>query len=260
MQRRPERPVWLMQDAGSCLTQGKIRAGRKKNRLLQSAWFGAGTAPQLYLRMLVALAWLARWKLPGLSAFAGMFHAVATRLSWSEHRSGMFVRAKGRDGEGRAIARAWHLLAEGDTGPSVPAMAIDAVLRKYLCCHRPAAGARAATEEPTLADFERGFAVKNIVTGIREEPDPGQPPRTARQRTFAGRTFRSWQREGRGRSQYLIDERFGPVSVGLALVARQGPNMSCAAGVSAAFPCRCSWRHVAALTNTPRTTGFTSMW
>jgi hypothetical protein len=39
------------------------------------------------------------------------------------------------------------------------------------------------------------------------------------QRSFAGRTFRSVQSEGQGRSACLIDERFGPVSVGLALVS-----------------------------------------
>jgi hypothetical protein len=39
-------------------------------------------------------------------------------------------------------------------------------------------------------------------------------------RTFAGRFFRSIQSEGRGRNRYLIDERFGPVTVGLALVEK----------------------------------------
>ena len=40
------------------------------------------------------------------------------------------------------------------------------------------------------------------------------------QRTFAGRTFRSIQIPGAGRSDLLIEERFGPVTVGLALVVQ----------------------------------------
>lgn len=258
---------------------------------LKSAWFGAGTAPQIYLRLLMMLAWLRRLKLlPDLSPLAGLFHSVANRLTWGERRGGMFVKVSGRDGEGRAVTRSWHLIAEGDTGPSVPAMAIDTIIRKYLAGHQPETGARAATEALSLADFERGFAVKNIVTGIREHPGkddplyhrilgaawdrlPGQvrdlhTVETSRtfsgraqvsrghgfiarligalyrfpaegsdipvhvllerrgdgelwQRNFAGRIFRSLQHEGRGRSEYLIDERFGPVSVGLALVTGQ---------------------------------------
>jgi hypothetical protein len=259
---------------------------------LKSAWFGAGTAPQLYLRMLMALSWTTRLKLlPNLMVFAGLFQAFANRLTWGEPRGGMFVRVRGQDQEGRAVTRSWHLIAEGDTGPSVPAMAIDAIIRKCLDGHRPETGARAATTELALSDFERGFAVKNIVTGIREQYDRDEPlyrrilgsawdglPEQIRdlhtvqtrltfagkarvdrgngliarmigalyrfpdagleipvtvllerhgdgelwQRTFAGRVFRSRQREGTGRSQYLIDERFGPVSVGLALVTEEG--------------------------------------
>lgn len=259
---------------------------------LKSVWFGAGTAPQIYLRFLMALAWLTRLKLlPGLSPLAGLFHSVANRLTWGEPRGGMFVKVSGRDTEGRAVTRSWHLIAEGDTGPSVPAMAIDAIIRKCLLGHRPETGARAATEVLSLADFKRGFAAKNIVTGVREEADGSDPlyrrvlgaawgrlpgqiqdlhsietsrifsgraqvsrghgvialivgglyrfPREGSeipvdvllerrgdgefwQRNFAGRIFRSWQREGRGRSQYLIDERFGPIAVGLALVTGEG--------------------------------------
>jgi len=37
-------------------------------------------------------------------------------------------------------------------------------------------------------------------------------------RTFAGRSFRSFQEEGRGRNAHLVVERFGPVAVGMAAV------------------------------------------
>jgi len=38
------------------------------------------------------------------------------------------------------------------------------------------------------------------------------------ERSFAGRTFRSVQTEGRGRWRHLICERFGPLTVGLACI------------------------------------------
>lgn len=259
---------------------------------LRATWFGAGTAPQFYLRLLVLLARLARYRLfPPLRPFAGLFHAVANRLTWGERRGGMYVRLTGWDGEGRSVSRSWHLIAEGDTGPSVPAMAADAVIRRCLAGRSPAPGARHAAAALDLADFSRGFAAGNIVTGVRQDEAPSQPlyrrvlgaawdglPAAIRdlhqvetsrhfsgratvdrgggilarligglyrfpkagsdipvsvlleriaegelwQRTFAGRTFRSIQTEGRGRSACLVDERFGPVSVGLALVTDEG--------------------------------------
>jgi hypothetical protein len=42
------------------------------------------------------------------------------------------------------------------------------------------------------------------------------------QRSFAGRIFHSWQTAGQGSNEYLIDERFGPISVGLALIESDG--------------------------------------
>jgi hypothetical protein len=259
---------------------------------LRASWFGAGTAPSIYLRLLVLLACMRRTGLmPPLGRLAGLFHRVANRLTWGERRGGMYVRITGRDEHGHAVEKSWHLLAEGDTGPSVPAMAVDAVIRRCLAGQPPAPGARHAANELTLDDFARGFAVKGIVTGERRSADRSLPlyrrlldgawhrlPEAIRdlhqvetrrifegravvdrgrgffakligalyrfpdagsdipvsvllerrqdgelwQRTFAGRTFRSFQKEGAGRSAFLIDERFGPVSVGLALVAEVG--------------------------------------
>lgn len=259
---------------------------------LRSTWFGAGTAPGIYLRLLVLLANLRRFRLmPAIGLFAGMFHNVANRLTWGERRGAMFVKVSGRDPEGRSVARSWHLLAEGDTGPSVPAMAIDATIRRCLSGKPPAPGARHAATELRLDDFARGFDAKGIVTGERQDQDRALPlyrrilesawdrlpdlirdlhqvetrrrfegravvdrgrglfarligalyrfPRAGSaipvsvllerkrdgeiwQRTFAGRTFRSFQTEGKGSRAYLIDERFGPVSVGLAMVTDGG--------------------------------------
>jgi hypothetical protein len=41
-------------------------------------------------------------------------------------------------------------------------------------------------------------------------------------RTFAGRAFHSTQEQGRGRFEWLVCERFGPLCVGLALVLDNG--------------------------------------
>jgi hypothetical protein len=41
-------------------------------------------------------------------------------------------------------------------------------------------------------------------------------------RTFAGRSFSSWLTEGHGRSDKLLNERFGPFTFGLALVIDSG--------------------------------------
>lgn len=255
---------------------------------LRSSWFGAGTAPMVYLQLLVLLARLRRFRLmPAIGIFAGLFHRIANRLTWGERRGGMYVRIAGRDEGGRAVSKSWHLLADGDTGPSVPAMAIDAIIRWCLAGRPPPPGARHAAAELVLDDFARGFAAKGIVTGERRDQDRSLPlyrrvldsawnqlpdviqdlhqVETMRrfegravvdrgrgvfarllgalyrfpgagsdipvsvllerrqdgelwQRTFAGRMFRSFQTEGTGRSACLIDERFGPVSVGLALV------------------------------------------
>jgi len=41
-------------------------------------------------------------------------------------------------------------------------------------------------------------------------------------RTFANKSFSSWQTEGRGRSDKLLNERFGPFTFGLALIINSG--------------------------------------
>ncbi|MFN7571778.1 MAG: DUF4166 domain-containing protein [Betaproteobacteria bacterium] len=136
---------------------------------LREVWIGAGTAPQLWLRLLIALAWLVRARvLPSLRPAAAAMHFAMRRLRWGEHRGGMFIEVQGRDAAGRARSRAWHLLAEGDSGPFVPTLAAAAVVQRLLTGQQPAAGARAATAELELADFEPWFDRLAIHTGTRE--------------------------------------------------------------------------------------------
>lgn len=85
-----------------------------------------------------------------------------------------------------------------------------------------------------LADVERGSGLlARLIAGIIGFPAAGRqipvevrfkPLAAGEQwtRLFAGRAFRSVQTEGRGRSQHLLSERFGAVTVGLATVIRDG--------------------------------------
>jgi hypothetical protein len=67
------------------------------------------------------------------------------------------------------VERTWHLLAEGDDGPMIPAMAVEAVIRALLEGRAPPHGARAAARDLELADYEPLFARRRIYTGIRDD-------------------------------------------------------------------------------------------
>ncbi|RUU56817.1 SDR family oxidoreductase [Mesorhizobium sp. M2C.T.Ca.TU.002.02.1.1] len=133
-------------------------------------WMGAGPVPEVLHRALIGLAWLVRTGLiRSLSPLAPLMHWATNRLSWGEHRGGMFVAVEGTDEAGRPIRRSWHLLAEGDDGPLIPSMAVEAIIRKALDGRMPAPGARAATRDVELEDYEALFAGKTIHTGFRDD-------------------------------------------------------------------------------------------
>ncbi len=137
---------------------------------LDAIWVGAAPVPELLHLALIALAWLVRLRLaPPLTPLAPLFHAVLAKLRWGAHRGGMFVEVEGLDGAGRPVRRSWHMLAEGDDGPLIPSMAIAAVARKALEGKQPAAGARAATSDLELADYDAIFAPYAIRCGVRED-------------------------------------------------------------------------------------------
>lgn len=257
---------------------------------LKDVWVGAGTAPEGLHRLLNIVARLVgSWFLASLSPFASLMHRVSTVLRWGEHRGGMFVAVRGRRGDGASVERSWHLIAEGDHGPFIPAMAAALLVRRFAAGASPEPGARSAAREVALSEFEPLFAERGIRTGIRSSEDAASPllravlgsawdglppeirqmhggpgeatglaevdrgsgllarfvafvfrlpeagravPLTVRfkprgdgeawRRTFGGRTFASELTPGRGRWRHLVRERFGPVSVGIALVAEPG--------------------------------------
>src|SRR5262249_8997739 len=137
---------------------------------LHSVWVGVAVTPGLVRRALNFLAWSVRLRLlPSLTEFVPLMHRVSRLLRWGEHRSGMFVALEGADATGRKIERSWHVIAEGDDGPFIPAMAAAAIIRRRVYGRGPHPGARVAAGEVELADYELQFAGRNILTGVREE-------------------------------------------------------------------------------------------
>ncbi|MGO4337984.1 DUF4166 domain-containing protein [Labrys sp. KB_33_2] len=264
---------------------------------VRSVWVGAGPRPEILHRCLIGLSLLVRGKiLPSLRPLAGLFLWANRMLRWGPHRGGMFVEVAGSGHRGEPLTRSWHLTAEGDDGPYIPAMAIEALIRRRLDGIRPEPGARPATGALALADYDRVLAGRAFAHGTRDVtaeaslplyprvlgsayrdlppaiqalhrheashsvsgrasvergkgllsrlvgalvgfPEAGAdvPVRVSFEigrsqgssqeiwrREFAGRRFRSVQTAGRGRSAGLIDERFGPFSFGLALLAEDG--------------------------------------
>ena len=135
---------------------------------LRDIWMGAGPVPEILHRALNVCARAVRWKLfPSLLPLAGLMHRVINIVRWGEHRGGMFVEIAG-EAEGARVVRAWHLLAEGEDGPFIPSMACEAIIRHCLDGKRPAPGARPATGDLELDDYE---------TSVRAPRDPFGPAR-----------------------------------------------------------------------------------
>ncbi|MFN8411007.1 MAG: DUF4166 domain-containing protein [Anaerolineales bacterium] len=133
---------------------------------LNTIWMGAGPVPEILHRMLIGLSWLVRIRLlPSLLPFASLFYFVINVLRWGEHRGGMFVVVNGIDNDGKEIERSWHLLAEGNDGPFIPSMAVEALVKRSLSGKRPATGSRPATGDLELEDYENIFKNRTIYTG-----------------------------------------------------------------------------------------------
>ncbi|MGB5871372.1 MAG: DUF4166 domain-containing protein [Albidovulum sp.] len=142
---------------------------------LRDIWLGAGPLPESLLRILNLFAKArAAFGLPSLLPLAGLFHKILNLFKFGEHRGGMFIRASGMR-DGRQIEQSWHLLAEGDDGPYIPSMAIEAIIRKAQAGARPDSGARPANRALDLADYEALFAQKSIFSAMRSPEPPSAP-------------------------------------------------------------------------------------
>ena len=144
---------------------------------IQSVWVGAGVRPALLHRLLWCCAWLVRWgALDNLRRWAGLMRRVLNKARWGEDRGGMIVTVSG-EGEAGFETRSWHLIAEGNDGPMIPAMAAAAIIRRYLAGTPPQPGARPAHGELELGDFLPLMAGRAIETGVRvqRKSDRGLP-------------------------------------------------------------------------------------
>lgn len=197
-----------------------------EHALMKDIWMGAGPVPEALHRVLNLLAKArARFNLPSLVPLSKLFYVVLNLMKFGEHRGGMFVHAKGLC-DGVPAQKSWHLLAEGDDGPYIPSMAVEALVRKLIKGEAPEAGARAATNALSLADYEQLFETRTIYAGFRGEEPTDQPlyrkvlgeayealP-SAIQRIHDDTAARSWEgfarvRRGKGWVSRLIGRAFG---------------------------------------------------
>jgi hypothetical protein len=194
---------------------------------LNSVWMGAGPVPEVLHRALNGLAWLVRIRLlPSLLPFAPIFHHAINILRWGEHRGGMFVRVEGMSKGGDAIERSWHLLAEGDDGPLIPSMAAEAIIRRRLSSGaRPAPGARRATGDVTLSEYERLFARRTIYTGVRRADRTRRAPLYQRILGSAWDALPAAIRIMHTVNGTLVAEGRGSVERGTGLLARAIGNL-----------------------------------
>jgi hypothetical protein len=184
---------------------------------VRSVWFGGGTVPEFLHRALNAMAWLVRLKiLPSLAPLAGLMHRACGAMRWGEHRSGMFVTVAGVRSDGARVERTWHLVADGDDGMFVPAMAARAIIRRWLAGRPSAPGARPAVNDVELDAYEAAFAGKRIFFGRRENaPEMAQLPLYRR---VLGEAFQSLPPP----LQELHDLAHDMVASGRATVVRGG--------------------------------------
>src|SRR5262249_13106053 len=143
---------------------------------LKSVWMGAGPVPRILHRAFnLSARAVSLGLLRSLGAFAPLMHAAINVLRWGEHRGGMFVAVEGTDADGRRTARSCNRVGEGADGPLIPSMAVEAITRRRLAGQRPAPGARAATRDLELSDYEALFSRRKIFSGIRETPTAATP-------------------------------------------------------------------------------------
>ncbi|MEM7404332.1 MAG: DUF4166 domain-containing protein [Pseudomonadota bacterium] len=130
-------------------------------------WVGAGPVPVFLHRLLNALAiGRFRLRLPSMTPLARIGHWVINHARYGEHRGGMYLELHGDTPTGQRQL-SWHLLAEGDDGPYIPSMAVEAIIKKMHAGGTPATGARAAAGELTLDDYTTAFAGRHISSGFR---------------------------------------------------------------------------------------------
>jgi hypothetical protein len=137
---------------------------------VRGIWVGAAIAPPVLHRTLTLMARLVRWRLlPSLVPFVRLMHRVSNLFAWGEQRSGMFVTVSGRRAPSTQITRSWHLVADGARGPYVPVIAAAAIVNNCNTGSAPSAGARPATRELEMKDFDHYLESLGIKSGVHEK-------------------------------------------------------------------------------------------
>jgi len=132
---------------------------------LQNIWMSAGPRPEFLHRSLIGLAWLVRLKLlPNIAWLTGLFYKTQSLVSLGEHRGGMLIRASNE-----TESRSWHLIAEEDDGPRIPAIPSAIMVRKWLRGEPVPTGARTAVTDINLSDFDTEISKLKIVHGIHDD-------------------------------------------------------------------------------------------
>ena len=143
---------------------------------VREVFTGAGPTPKVLHALLRGFALLVHLRvLPSLLPLAPFMNWVTNRVRWGEHRGGMFVEVAGVDTAGRPAVRRWHMLAEGDSGPLIPSMAIEILIRACLEGRRPSPGARSAVGSVSLGEYERHFSMRGIVSAEIIDPERSAP-------------------------------------------------------------------------------------
>lgn len=135
---------------------------------VKTVWVGAGPVPGSLHALLRCIARLVKWRIiPSLAPIAKIMHWAVNNLTWGRHQGGMFVEVEGKTNNNELKRCSWHMIAEGDHGPFIPAMAVAALVKKWLRNQPPEPGARVATGEVELSDYHPFFAERKIRTGER---------------------------------------------------------------------------------------------
>jgi Domain of unknown function (DUF4166)/Saccharopine dehydrogenase NADP binding domain len=193
-------------------------------------WMGAGPRPEILHRFLIGLAWLVRLRiLPALSLAAPLLHFVANHVRWGEHRGGMFVEVDGMHASGARLSRSWHLIADGDDGPFIPSMAVEAIVSNALQGRPPRPGARTAVHDLELDDYDRLFAKRTIYAGVRFNQANDAAPLYAR---ILGGTWDALPAEIRA----MHDARTTAVAEGRAQIQRGRSPLARLAAAFIGFP------------------------
>lgn len=147
----------------------------KQIKSLQNIWMGVGPVSKFMHCLLKIMAHIRKkYSLRAFTSFSAVFQKILNIVNFGERRGGMFVKATGIK-NARQVERTWHMIAEGEVASYIPSMAVEGIIRKILTGKKPKTGARVATKELTLKDYNFLFKDKPIYNGFRDLLDSSAP-------------------------------------------------------------------------------------